>query len=132
MLQDGLMPYRLAISVTWLKLQVSGRVCKQLHACLQAAAAPAPSADSAAQAPSPVASAVASLAARLESGQASPALIAQLQETQTLLDAALLVRCATALLLADETKVMHCGFVSPVSNLMLCRTLFARKCGFGR
>lgn len=65
---------------------------EQLHAYLQAAAAPAPSADVAAQAPSPVASAVASLAARVDSGQASPALVAQLQETQTLLDIALLVR----------------------------------------
>lgn len=66
--------------------------CEQLHACLQAAAAPAPSANVAAQAPSPVASAVASLAARVDSGQASPALVAQLQEAQTLLDIALLVR----------------------------------------
>ncbi len=61
---------------------------------MQAAAAPAPSANVAAQAPSPVASAVASLAARVDSGQASPALVAQLQETQTLLDIALLVRQA--------------------------------------
>ena len=44
-----------------------------------------------------MASAVASLATRVESGQASPALLAQLQETQTLLDVALLVREASVL-----------------------------------
>jgi hypothetical protein len=53
-------------------------------------AAGQPGADSA-QAPSPVAGAVASLAARLEAGQASPALSAQLLATQSLLEAALTV-----------------------------------------
>ena len=90
--------------------------------CLQAAAAPAPSADAAAQAPSPVASAVASLASQLESGQATPALAAQLQKTQSLLEAALQVRCGSAFMHVDENRQVHSVrfFVKGVSDQPVC------------
>ena len=68
---------------------------------MQAAAAPSPGADVAV--PSPVASAVVSLAARLRSGQASPALAAQLLATQSLLEAALQVRFLKQVHMCDHT-----------------------------
>ena len=67
-------------------------------------AAAQPGADSA-QAPSPVAGAVASLAARLEAGQASPALSAQLLATQSLLEAALTVHACLMLNNSQPNKL---------------------------